>query len=125
MYKLLLNKYTAYPWFQSERISFRGYFISNGNLYKGEEAISFLLDKLNGYVGGGLLCIFSISLLFITFFINEKHLKDLFIIYCSFNIVMFFVSGNFLTKVNWFIFVALYFSQKVATEGVSSVKAIG
>ncbi|MGI6669070.1 MAG: asparagine synthase-related protein [Acetivibrionales bacterium] len=47
MYKLLLNKYTAYPWFQSERISFRGYFISNGNLYKGEEAISFLLDKLN------------------------------------------------------------------------------
>lgn len=67
--------------------------------------IEFLLAF--GYVGGGFLCIGAIGIVLRVFFVKEQPLWQLVTVYCAYNIVMFFVSGNFLEKVNWFIFIAL------------------
>ena len=66
-----------------------------------------------GVFVGGILCIILVLMVFRMFYIKNPVLKDLTIIYCSSIIVLYFVSGNFLTNVNLFIFVALCFSEKI------------
>jgi hypothetical protein len=73
-----------YYWKLIQKKPILGWGLLGGWIDAGYGPHNMLLEYLLAFV----LCIFSISLLFITFFINEKHLKDLFIIYCSFNIVM-------------------------------------
>lgn len=63
-----------------------------------------------GIIGGTLISLAIIIMTARSFLIKEGILGDLLLIYTAINIVMFFVSGNFLGKPNLFILVALYFS---------------
>lgn len=47
MSRVILNNYCSYPWGRVKNISFRGYFIVNEILYKGEKAIAYLKKRLN------------------------------------------------------------------------------
>ena len=68
-----------------------------------------------GIVGGALISIVIIVIVARSLFMQRGILGDLLLIYTAINIVMFFVSGDFLSKPNLFILVALYFS---ASKGV-------
>jgi O-antigen ligase len=63
-----------------------------------------------GIVGGALISIVIIVIVARSLFMKRGILGDLLLIYAAINIVMFFVSGDFLSKPNLFILVALYFS---------------
>lgn len=65
-----------------------------------------------GLIGGAILSIYIIMLAFGSFFLKKGILGDLLLIYAAINIVMFFVSGNFLAKPDLYILVALYYSYK-------------
>ncbi len=52
---LILNELSAYPWFRFDGISFRGYFIVNSVLYKGDKAIDYLIEQLNRDEFGNVL----------------------------------------------------------------------
>jgi hypothetical protein len=69
-----------------------------------------------GIIGGALISIYAIILVIRSFLFKEGILGELLLIYAAINIVMFFVSGNFLEKPNLFILVALYYSSNTKAD---------
>jgi hypothetical protein len=102
-----------YYWGLANEKPLFGWGLLGGWIKAGSGPHNMLLEFLLafGFIGGGILCIFSIMLLIKVFFIKDTVLKDLITIYCAANIAMFFISGNFIEKVDLFIFMALYFSK--------------
>lgn len=64
-----------------------------------------------GIISGSLLSITIIIIVARSLFKKEGKVGELLLIYASLNIVMFFVSGDFLENPKMFILVALYFSK--------------
>lgn len=73
-----------------------------------------------GVVIGGLIIILLLFSQLRVFYVNDKSTKDLILIYMSICIVLYFISGNFLEKPDFFIFVGLIlnsFKNKSVSEG--------
>lgn len=92
---------------------FFGWGINGGYIAAGSGPHNMLVGYLLafGYIGGGILGILSIGSMLRVFFIRRSVLQELMMIYCARNIGLFFVSGGFLTNVNWLIFVGLVLSS--------------
>lgn len=70
-----------------------------------------------GYIFGGIICFLSICLIFRVFFVENEILKQLILLFCARNISLYVSAGEFLTNVNWLIFVALcIISFKIKTS---------
>ncbi len=99
---------------------FVGWGLKGGWIGAGSGPHNMLIELLLalGYIGGGLLSIVASALMFRVFFIKDPFLQELVAIFAACNVVLFFVSGNVLEKVNWFILVALVLMSFRAIKNV-------
>lgn len=97
----------------SER-PFWGWGIFGGWLGEGEGPHNMLLEIILafGIPMGILICMFACFLMIKLIFLKRCEHTDLTVIFASYNIVLFFVSGNWLEKPQWFIFVILCLSAR-------------
>lgn len=88
---------------------FLGWGVLGGWIGKGSGPHNMIIELLLafGVIVGGIITLILILLQFRVFFVKDKVTRNLIAIYMSICIVLFFVSGDFLQKPNFFIFLGL------------------
>ena len=90
-----------------------GWGVLGGWIGKGSGPHNMLIEILLAFGGilGGIIIVSLLLSQLRVFFVKDKSTKDLILIYMSICIVLYFVSGNFLQKSDFFIFVGLIFNS--------------
>lgn len=92
---------------------FVGYGVLGGWIGSGEGPHNMLLEFVLafGYIGGGIISIFSLYYLLRAMKTDGSYLSEIVLILASYNFTMYFVSGDWLEKPIFFLFIMLEHAQ--------------
>lgn len=118
------NSLFRYYWQLVKQRPLGGWGLLGGWIKEGSGPHNMLLEFVLafGLIVGGILCLLSIVAVVRAVTLRESANGALLTIYCAANATMFFIAGDFLSKPNWFIFVAMCYltlSERTGRNGVT------